>query len=86
MKEQLASLNDLVERLESSRVKWEQTANRLKLWEEEDSVSNRTLWDIEAFEQGSITEEDLKRLKGDLEELRQDVAKQQQIAQAELRI
>lgn len=85
MKEQLASLNDLVERLESSRVKWEQTANRLKLWEEEDSVSNRTLWDIEAFEQGSVTEEDLKRLKGDLEELRQDVAKQQQIAQAELR-
>jgi len=85
MKEQLASLNALVERLASSKARWEQTANFLKAWEEEDSVSNRTLWDIEAFGQGKITEEELKRLKGDLEEARKDVAKQQQDAQSELR-
>lgn len=85
MKEQLASLNALVERLASSKARWEQTAGLLKAWENEDSVSNRTLWDIEAFGQGKITEEELKRLKGDLEEIRKDVAKQQQDAQGELR-
>ncbi len=85
MKEQLAALNDLVERLGNSKARWDQTANLLKAWEKEDSVSNRTLWDIEAFEQGKITEEELKRLKGDLEEVRRDVTKQQQDAQAQVR-
>ncbi len=85
MKEQLVALNALVERLASSKARWEQTAGALKAWEEEDSVSNRTLWDIEAFEQGKITEEELKRLKGDLEEVRKDVTKQQQDAQAQVR-
>ncbi|MCI8981740.1 MAG: chromosome segregation protein SMC [Hungatella sp.] len=85
LREQLEALNALVERLGSSRARWEQTANALKTWEAEDSVSNRTLWDIEAFEQGAITEEELKRLKGDLEEVRKDVEKQRQNAQGELR-
>ena len=85
MKEQLLALNDLVERLGSSKARWEQTAGSLKAWEEEDSVSNRTLWDIEAFEQGKITEEELGRLKGDLEEVRKDVARQQQDAQSQIR-
>jgi len=85
MKEQLASLNALVEQLARSKARWEQTAALLKAWENEDSVSNRTLWDIEAFEQGKITEEELNRLKGDLAEVRKDVAKQQQDAQGELR-
>ncbi len=85
MREQLRSLNDLMERLGSSRTRWEQTAGHLKAWEEEDSVSNRTLWDVEAFEKGSITEEELKRLKSDLEEVRKDAAKEQQNAQNQLR-
>ncbi len=85
MKEQLSSLNALVEQLGRSKARWEQTAGALKAWEDEDSVSNRTLWDIEAFEQGKITEEELTRLKGDLEEVRRDVTKQQQNAQGELR-
>ena len=84
-REQLEAVNALVERLGSSRARWEQTANALKVWGEEDSVSNRTLWDIEAFEQGSITEGELKRLKGDLEEVRRDVEKQRQDALSELR-
>jgi len=85
LKEQLTALNALVERLASSKARWEQTAKGLKAWEEEDSVSNRTLWDIEAFEEGSIEEGALKRLRSDLDSLRKDVAKQQQEAQAELR-
>jgi len=85
LKEQLASLNALVERLASSKARWEQTARELKAWEDEDSVSNRVLWDIDEFVDGSITPEVLRRLKAGLEEQRKDVAKQQQEAQAELR-
>ena len=85
LKEQLASLNALIERLASSKARWEQTAKSLKAWEEEDSVSNRTLWDIDAFAEGSIDDAALKRLQSDLAGLRKDVAKQQQEAQAELR-
>ncbi len=85
MREQLAALNDLVERLGSSKARWEQTGAALKRWEDEDSVSNRTLWDIESFEQAAIREEELKRLKSDLSDLRKDVERQRQNAQSELR-
>lgn len=85
LKEQLASLNQLVERLASSKARWEQTATALKSWEEEDSVSNRVLWDIDEFAKGTISGEVLERLKHGLEEQRKDVAKQQQEAQSEIR-
>lgn len=85
LKQQLASLNALVERLAGSRAHWQQTGEALKAWEEEECVSNRTLWDIQAFGDGSITGEALKRLQADLEEIRQDTARQQQEAQAEAR-
>lgn len=85
MRDQLSALNGLVERLGGSKARWEQTALHLKDWENEDSVSNRTLWDIEAFSQGTITEEELERLKGDLAEVRADAVRQQQNAQSELR-
>lgn len=85
LRQQLVSLNALVERLTGSRAHWQQTAEGLKAWEEEDCVSNRTLWDIQAFEDGSITKEGLERLKKDLEDLRKDTVRQQQEAQAEVR-
>ena len=85
LKQQLASLNALVERLAGSRAHWQQTGEALKAWEEEECVSNRTLWDIQAFGDGSITGEALKRLQADLGEIRQDIARQQQEAQAEAR-
>lgn len=85
LKQQLASLNALAERLAGSRAHWQQTGEALKAWEEEECVSNRTLWDIQAFGDGSITEEALKRLQADLGEIRRDTARQQQEAQAEVR-
>lgn len=85
MEEQLASLNDLAERLLGSKARWDQTAGRLKAWEDQDTVSNRTLWDIQAFVRGTITEEELIRLKGDLEELKKEAVRQQQSAQGEIR-
>ncbi len=85
MREQLLALNALTERLENSRERWGQAAAALKAWEDVDSVPNRTLWDIEAFGKGEITEEGLRRLKSDLEEVRRDAVKQQQDARSELR-
>ncbi len=85
LKDQLASLNALIERRTSSRARWTQTAQRLKAWEEEDIVSNRTLWDIEAFQNQTISEEGLSRLQQSLKGLRTDVEKQQQDARAQLR-
>ncbi len=85
LRQQLAALNALVERLAGSRAHWQQTAEGLKAWEEEDCVSNRTLWDIQAFEDGSITQEALGRLQADLREIRQDIGRQQQEAQTEVR-
>ena len=51
LKEQLLALGDLVERLENSGNRWQQTADLLKAWEDVDSVSNRTLWDIASFDE-----------------------------------
>ncbi len=85
LKEQFFALNALVERLASSQARWEQTAVALKKWEEEDCVSNRTLWDIEAFEKRGIDGDGIKRLQTDLRELRKDALRQQQEAQGELR-
>ncbi len=85
LKQQLASLNALAQRLAGSKARWQQTAQALKAWEEEEWVSNRTLWDIQAFEDQTITTEALMRLQTDLAELRRDAARQQQEAQAELR-
>ncbi len=85
LKEQLLALGDLVERLENSGNRWRQTAELLKVWGDVESVPNRTLWDIEAFEQEEITEEALGRLQADLEEVRRDAARQQQETQSELR-
>ena len=85
LKGQLASLNQLIESLARSKARWEQTATALKAWEEEDSVSNRVLWDIDEFARGTISGEVLDRLKHGLEEQRKDVARQQQEAQSEIR-
>ncbi len=84
-KSQLAALNALLERLETSRGRWQKTAQALAAWTEEDCVSNQTLWDIDAFREGTIEKEALKRLQSDLAQLRAEVGKQQQEAQSVLR-
>ncbi len=70
LKSQLKAVNELVEHLGSSQARWKQTAEKLAAWNEEEITSNRTLWDIEAFEKGEISEEALKRLQEDLLQMR----------------
>ena len=85
MEAQLRSLNDLVEQLERSKGRWQQTAQKLKAWEEEDCAPNRMLWDIQAFEEERMDEESLLRLRRELADVRQDVEKQRQDAQSQMK-
>lgn len=57
----------------------------LAAWEEEESISNQALWDIEAFRKGEITGEGLLRLKKELGGLRDEAERQRQEAASEKR-
>ena len=85
LKNQLRSLNELIERLRASEAGWQKTLLGLKKWEEEDCTSNQTLWDIEEFEHRTISLETLQRLKEDLALTRQDMDKQAQDISARIR-
>ena len=47
-------------------------------WEEEDITSNQTLWDIEEFEQRTISKETMIRLKASLASMEADTEKLRQ--------
>ncbi len=85
LKNQLKTVNELVEHLGSSQARWKQTADKLTAWNEEEITSNRTLWDIEAFETGEISGEALKRLQEDLIQMRKEVERQIQDARSQIR-
>ena len=85
LKERLRSLNELTEHLEKSEARWQQTANALAQWADEDVTPNRTLWDIEEFTGKTIEKDTLNRLKAALAEMHQDAAGQKQNALSELR-
>ena len=42
---------------------WGETADRLKEWKQQDVTPNQTIWDIDKFADGSISEGELERLK-----------------------
>lgn len=85
LQERLKNIHELTEHLEKSEMRWQQTAKQLACWKEEDSTSNKTLWDIEEFEQRTIEKETLVRLKKALAEMHQDAEKQKQQAVAEIK-
>ncbi len=83
-----AKQRDLKENLEllaRSQRKWEQLCQGLLKWEEEESVSNQTLWDVDKFRKGTITGEELERLKKDLKQVRDETERQRQEASSEAR-
>lgn len=85
LKERLKSLNELIERLEKSEARWRQASEGLKRWLEEDVTSNRTIWDLEEFEQRTVTRETLERLQCALSEMNSDAARQRQESAAAVR-
>lgn len=85
LEKELHSLEELLHRLERSRSRWEYLAGELAKWEEEEMASNQIIWDIEKFQKGIITGEEIARLKHNLSEVRTDVDKQRQEAASEAR-
>lgn len=85
MKEKLADVNDLVERLNTSKAYYQTTAAKLKPWLDQDSTYNSTIWAIESFEKGRITEGELLKLQRELKEIREDISEQLQDAKNKLR-
>ena len=81
----LSDLEDGIALLERSERKWQETTRKLKAWEEEETVSNQTLWDIEKFCKGNMTGEEMKRLKNGLKEVREEAERQRQEAASEIR-
>ena len=85
LKKQAEALNQLLERLGKSEARWQQTTQALKAWEDEDITPNQTLWDIEEFENRTIDNKTLGRLKESIADLCADTEKQRQEAAAEIR-
>ena len=81
----LLGLEDGIALLARSETKWQETTRKLKAWEEEETVSNQILWDIEKFCKGDVTGEDILRLKTGLKEVREDAERQRQEATSECR-
>ena len=81
----LDTLNETLERLNNGKVRWEQTAEHLKVWTEKDITPNQVIWDIEKFADGSISEEELVRLQEGLKDLQEELEDQRQEADVDLR-
>lgn len=69
MEQELASLNETLMRLEAARTRWKKTAEGLKEWKKTDLASNQLIWDVEKFDAGTVTEEELVRLQETIREL-----------------
>lgn len=83
-----AKRRDLAENLEllqRSERRKNALCESLAAWEEEESISNQALWDIDAFRKGEITGEGLLRLKKELGGLRDEAEHQRQEAASEKR-
>ena len=72
-------------RLENSKDRWRQTAERLKKWRDEDITPNQVLWDIDKFAECDISEEELERLMESLKDLQDDLEEQRQETDADRR-
>lgn len=85
LKEKLVAVNELIERLSTSKARYETTAAKLKYWVEEDATYNSVIWAIESFAKGTITEGELLKLQRELKEIRDEVGEQLQDAKNRLK-
>lgn len=85
LEEALQSVNQLIENYSVSRGKWEKVSMALSEWEDQSVTPNQVLWDIEEFQKKTITCDGIKKLKSELNEIRCDIKKQKDEADAALR-
>ncbi len=82
---ELGALNETLERLRNSKVRWQQTAERLAEWKNQDVTPNQTIWDIEKFADGDISEEEMERLMESFRDIQEELEEQRQETDADLR-
>ena len=78
LEKELESLNETLERLMVSKARWQQISERLKEWKTEDVTPNQTIWDIDRFLKGTISEKELERLQNSFKEVRQELEEERQ--------
>ncbi len=84
-KNQLKSVEELLERLKRSKQEWDRTGEGLKAWAENELAVNAILWNVEKFCQYSITRQELDTLKGAIIQLRQEVSEEKEELQTQIR-
>lgn len=77
-RDQLRSVNELLERLERSKAEWDRTAAGLQEWADNDMASNAILWDVEKFRKYEIEKDELETLKRSIQELRDEVKEERE--------
>ncbi|MBR6771264.1 MAG: chromosome segregation protein SMC [Lachnospiraceae bacterium] len=85
LRRRLEELEAWLENLNRSRESWQRYSEALEVWNTVDSVSSQTLWDIEAFQKGTIDQETLLRLKRALLEAKKEVDREYKDFHAQLR-
>lgn len=85
LKQQLISINELLERMGKSKARWDQTGLRLKEWVEQDMTSNSVIWDIEKFIKYEISEVELHHLQASVRDLMTEVTEQKQDLDMDIR-
>ena len=83
--ERLEGVNQLLERMEKSRARWDETAGRLKAWNDNDMASNAILWNIKRFASHEIEEDQLAELKADIAQLMNEVKEEKNELDGEIR-
>ena len=78
LEKELETLNETLERLAGSKARWQQTSERLKEWKDQDVTPNQTIWDIDRFLKGTISEQEMERLQSSLKEMRQELEEERQ--------
>lgn len=85
LKTELMNLNETLERLGNSKVKWEKIAENLKEWKKSDVTPNQTIWEIDQFISQSISKEDLERLKNSLFNIREELEEERREFESKVR-
>lgn len=85
METELAGINETLEHLMGSKARWTLVSERLGGWKHAEVTSNQTIWDIDKFANGSISEGELDRLRNSIQEMRREVEEERRDADSELR-
>lgn len=74
-----------MERLYRSKARWDQTADKLEEWAEEESAANDIVWNSEKFKKYTITGVEIRALKASIEDLMEEIASEKKELDSQIR-